>query len=281
MTAPARPLFSRTLFALGLVCALLVSILAPTVVQASGSTSSSTNPPSSPTSATVSTYLMTWLNRDRAARGLRPLRSWTTLRDIATSRAGTLASLGVLSHTAPGSLSTQLSNAGVRSYAWGEDIGYSSYSWGYDVAKSLYRMWKNSSGHWALMMSSRYNYIGIGLAYRWSVHTTYASMVFSESPDHTAPSAHMTGHSRSGNDVHFTYSGHDVKLQTHTAGFDDYDLALRVDGGSWVVIRTHRTASSITLYDRARGHSYYLRVRGRDDRGNVSGWSGSLHVSVP
>jgi uncharacterized protein YkwD len=277
MTAPARPLLSHTLFALGLAGALLVGILAPTVVLASGST----NPPSSPTSATVSSYLMSWLNRDRASHGLRALRTWTTLRDVAAGRASTLASLGVLSHTAPGNLSTQLSNAGVRSYAWGEDIGYSSYSWGYDVAKSLYRMWKNSPGHWALMMSSRYNYIGIGLAYRWSSHATYASMVFSESPDHTHPAVYMKGASRSGNDVRFSYSGYDPKLQTHTAGFDDFDLQYRIDGGNWVILKSHRTSTSITLYDRPRGHTYYLRVRGRDDRGNLSNWTGSLHVSVP
>src|SRR5438552_16562453 len=203
MTAPAKPLFSRTLFALGLTCALLVSILAPTVVQASGPTSSAANPPASPTSPTVSSYLLSWLNHDRASHGLRALRPCTTLRDLATSRASTLASLGVLSHTAAGSISTQLSNAGVRAYSWGEDIGYSSYSWGYDVAKSLYRMWKNSPGHWALMMSSRYNYLGIGLAYRWSNHTTYSSILFTESPDHTHPAVYIKGASRSGNDLHF------------------------------------------------------------------------------
>jgi hypothetical protein len=100
-------------------------------------------------------------------------------------------------------------------------------------------------------------------------------------PDHTAPAAHLTGAGRSGTSVWFHYTGTDTTLQTHTAGLRDFDLAYKVDGGSWAIIRTHRRAVSITLASRARGHTYYLVVRARDRAGNASAWSSPLHVTVP
>ena len=280
----AFPRISRRVLAILLACIVATMIgVAPGSALASGSPSpnANTNPPNSPSSGTVETYIRTWLNRDRATRGLRPLQVDVNLRAVATTRAGTLASLGLLSHTAPGNLSSQLSSAGVRWYGWGEDIGWSSYTWGHDVASSLYTMWRHSPEHWTLMMSPHYNYLGVGLGYRWPDGATYASIVFAEMPDHTAPTARLTAAGRHGTSVWFHYIGIDPKLQTRTAGLRDYDLAYRVDGGSWTIIRMHRTAISITLKSRARGHTYYLSVRSRDRVGNASSWSSPMHVSVP
>lgn len=287
MHRPMRRAFPRiprrvlaTLLA-GIVVAMIG--VAPGTALASGAPSpnANTNPPNSPSSGTVETYIRTWLNSDRASRGLRPLRVDVDLRAIATTRAGTLAALGLLSHSAPGNLSSQLNAAGVRWYGWGEDIGWSSYAWGYDVASSLYTMWKHSPGHWALMMSSHYNYMGIGLGYRWPDGATYSSIVFAEMPDHTAGYARITAAGRSGTSVWFHYTGADTALQTRTAGLRDFDLEYHVDGGAWHIIRVHRTAVSITLPSQARGHTYYLAVRARDRAGNVSSWSTPAHVWVP
>jgi uncharacterized protein YkwD len=278
---PRIPRRVLAIFLAGIVTAMIG--MAPGTALASGSPSpnANTNPPNSPSSSTVETYIRTWLNRDRSSRGLRPLRVDVNLRAIATTRAGTLASLGLLSHSAPGNLSSQLNAAGVRWYSWGEDIGWSSYSWGHDVASSLYTMWRHSPAHWTLMMSSHYNYLGIGLGYRWPDGATYASIVFAEIRDHTAPTARLTAAGRKGTSVWFHYTGADPALQTHTAGLLDFDLAYRVDGGSWTIIRLHRKAVSITLASRPRGHTYYLVVRARDKRGNASAWSSPRHVTVP
>jgi uncharacterized protein YkwD len=278
------PRVSRRLLAVLLAGTVVTLIgLAPGSALAAGTSSppANTNPPNSPSSNTVETYIRTWLNRDRSARGLRPMRVDLTLRAVATTRAGTLASLGLLSHSAPGNLSSQLNATGIRWYGWGEDIGWSSYSWGYAVASSLYSMWKHSPEHWTLMMSSHYNYLGVGLGYRWPDGATYASIVFAELPDETAPSARLTAAGRRGTSVWFHYTATDPLLQTHTSGLRDYDLEYRVDGGAWTVIRVHRTAVSITLSSRAPGHTYYLSVRARDRAGNVSGWSKPMHVTVP
>jgi uncharacterized protein YkwD len=279
----AFPRMPRRVLAI-LLAGIVASMIgfAPASALAAGSSpDSNTNPPNSPSSSSVVKYIQTWLNHDRAIRGLRSLRVDVHLADIATTRAQTLASLGILSHSAPGNLSSQLNAAGVRWYGWGEDIGWSSYSWGHDVALSLYTMWKHSPAHWTLMMSSHYNYLGIGLGYRWPNGATYSSIVFAEMPDHSAPTTRMTSASRSGTSVTFHYRGTDTILQTHTAGVQDYDIAYRVDGGAWTIIRTHRLSSSITLSSRAHGHTYYIAVRARDRKGNVGRWSVSSHVYVP
>lgn len=278
----ARPLYRHALIGLLMAAMAASTIVGPAVVSgASNTPSGSTSTPTSPTARTVEGYLITWTNRDRVARGLRPLRYWGALRSVATTRAETLASLGTLSHTAAGNLSSQLTNAGVQYYSWGEDLGWSSYPWGYDVAKSLYSMWKHSSSHWALLMSSRFNYFGVGLAYRWSAHATYASIVFTESRDHTPARAAMTGHGRIGTTAWFTWSGYDPRLQTHTAGLANFDVQYKVDSGTWRIIRSGTTSTSIKLYSRARGHYYAVRVRARDRNGNVGAWSSLSRVWIP
>ncbi len=278
----ARPVYRHALFGLLLAALAAPTFVGPAVVSGSDAISStSTSTPTSPTARTVEGYLITWTNRDRAARGLRPLRLWSALRSVATTRADTLASLGTLSHTAAGDLGSQLSSAGAQYYSWGEDLGWSSYPWGYDVAKSLYGMWKHSSGHWALLMSSRFNYFGIGLAYRWSAHATYASIVFTESRDHTPARAAMVDSGRIGTTAWFRWRGYDPLLQTHTAGLRNFDVEYKVGSGTWRIIRSGTTSTSISLYSRPRGHYYYLRVRARDRNGNVGAWSTPMRVGIP
>ena len=225
--------------------------------------------------------VISWINADREARGLRALRPWTTLYDIAEMRAKRMASANVMSHTISGNLGSQLSGYGVRYYSKGENIAYTSMYTGRDAARHIYQMWKASSIHWAQMMSRKFNYVGVGLSYRSSNNRTYASLVFTESPDHTRPNAWITGASRSGNDITWTWRGADVPLQTHTSGFRDFDIQYRVDGGSWNLVRNNITATTLTAWDRAGGHTYSLRVRGRDKAGNVGVWSAASEVAVP
>jgi uncharacterized protein YkwD len=277
-----RPLYRHALIGLLLAAMAASTSIGPAAVSASNSTpSSSTSTPTSPTARTVEGYLISWINRDRQARGLRPLRLWTALRDVATTRAETLAALGKLSHTAAGSLSSQLTYAGAQYYSWGEDLGWSSYPWGYEVAKSLYSMWKRSSTHWSLLMSSRFNYFGVGLAYRWSAHATYASVVFTESRDHTAPSARIVDTARSGTTAWFRWRGYDPPLQTHTAGLRNFDVAYKIGSGSWGYLRTGTTSTSISLASMPHRKYVYLSARARDWRGNVGAWSAAVGIYIP
>jgi hypothetical protein len=166
---------------------------------------------------------------------------------------------------------------GVQYYRVGEVIAWSSYP---DVAQTVFNAWKASSIHWAILMSTSFNYIGLGAAVS-SNGRTYVSGDLSESKDHTRPWAKMTGSSRSGTTVSWTWTGADTRLQTHTAGLKNFDVQYRVGTGTWSTIRSGTTAKSLTLTGRAHGRYYGLRVRARDNLGYVSAWSAELRVWVP
>jgi hypothetical protein len=138
----------------------------------------------------------------------------------------------------------------------------------------------NSSAHRALILSSRFNYIGVGLAYRSSNRKTFSSAVFAETSDHTKAVGRVSRRSRSGDDIRWTWSGYDPRLQTHTAGLRDFDVRYRVGYGTWRLLRNNTTSTSLYLSNRPSG-SYAIRVRATDRRGNVGAWSSESRIWVP
>lgn len=255
------------------VGATLIAALAVTAVVA---------PVSAATSAsTAETMIIGWVNTDRAAAGLAPLRGDADLAYLAGLRASRMASTNTLNHTVGGDLANQLAYRDVQWYTYGEAIGWSSAAWTVDAAKAIYRAWMNSSPHRALLMSTRFNYIGLGLAYRSSNSRTFGSAVMTESLDHTRAVARMTGAYRSGDDISWSWNGYDPRLQTHTAGLRDFDVQYRIGYGDWRTIRDNTTATSLTLRDRVHGRSYAIRVRATDRRGNVGRWTAESRIWVP
>jgi hypothetical protein len=236
---------------------------------------------SASTASNMEAQILTWMNRDRAAAGLVPYRRDSGLASVAGKRAARMASLRTLSHTAAGpSLGSQLSSYGIQWYDWGEAIGATSYPWGSKAAANLYSMWKHSSPHRALMMSSGFNYIGVGIA-RASNGSTYASLVFTDSTDHTGAVGRNVSASAAGTTVSYAWTGADVKLQKRTSGLRSFDVQYRIDGGTWRKIRNDTTERSLSLGNRARGHWYGFRVQAADQRGNLGSWSGEKKVWVP
>src|SRR6185369_8943982 len=126
-----------------------------------------------------------------------------------------------------------IASRGISVYASGEAIGSTTETAGTPAAKYLYDLWLASPPHRALLLSSSFNYIGIGVAVRPATGATFASLVFAEAPDSTIPIAQVTGASAVGRNVTFTWSGRDQPLQSHTAGLKDFDVQYRVDGGAW------------------------------------------------
>lgn len=239
-------------------------------------------PVAAATDASIEAAILTWLNEDRVALGLRPYRLDGTLPTIAATRAGRLADAGVLSHQAAGgSIATELTERAYPWYGTGENIAYTTASWGSEAARSLYLAWKGSPLHWDLLTSDRYNYVGVGVALSGSTGATYGSIVMAEAPDHTRPGTRMASHSRVGTTISVTWTGWDAVLQTRTTGLRDFDVQYRVDGGAWRTIRDDTTATSLRLTSRPHGHSYSVRVRARDRGGNLSSWSAPLSVWVP
>ena len=43
------------------------------------------------------------------------------------------------------------------------------------MGKKCFLGWKNSPGHWSLLMSRSYKRIGVGVAYRSSNHSTWGA----------------------------------------------------------------------------------------------------------
>lgn len=268
-TRGRRPVrVARPALLLTLVLALSAPAVAPPSVQAAMSATQ------------AEAHLLGWVNDARRARGLVPLRRMYDLAVIAGRRSVRMAETGTLSHTVAGSLSGQLADRHVTWYRHGETIGYSGASWTYDAARSLFEQWRGSASHWTLLMSDRFNYAGVGIAYRSSDRRTFGTIVLTESPDRTGGRAWFTGASRSGDDVRWTFAGADNRLQTHTAGFRDLDVQYRVGSGSWRTIRNDTTVTSIALSDRSRG-THSLRIRTTDRRGNVGAWTTPSTILVP
>jgi len=235
-------------------------------------------------STTVSSQehrILDQINAERAARGLRPLRADIRVWDLAGDRAARMASTGVMSHTIAGSLGTSLTARGVRRWSYGEDIGYSTAARGIASTNELFSLWRASPDHWALMMSSRYNYVGIGLAFRSSTGQTYGSIVFIEGLDRSGPVATMLSVTRTGHDIRWTWTATDALLQTHMSGVAGYQIQTRTDLGAWHTVASLSRATSRTVHGNASRHTYGVRVRPIDRAGNRGSWSRELRIWVP
>lgn len=234
------------------------------------------------TPATVEASILALVNKERSARGLRPLRRDLPLAAIADERVANLVGATTFSHAAAGgSLTTSLTAARVQWYRWGEVLAWRSGGVTSYTAAAIVGGWKRSSTHWAALMSRTFNYVGFGVAVRPSDGRVFAAGVLTESKDHTAPGAKIASATRSGTTIAFTWRGYDPPLQTHWAGLRDFDVWYRVDGGTWRMIRDNTTATSIKLSSRARGHRYELMVRARDRVNNVGAKSAPVGIWVP
>ena len=233
-------------------------------------------PVAASTASDMEAKLLSLINAERARRGLVAYRSYSKLVDLAGDRAAYMASIGKLAHIS--CLSCTLSARDVTWYYAGEVIAWTGYPTD-QAAQMIFNGWMNSSGHKAILMSSKFNYIGLGVAYRSANRAWYASGVLVEKKDHTKPWAKMGEGKRSGGTLTWTWSGGDTKLQSHTAGLKNYDVQYRVGDGTWTTIKSGTTATTLSL-SKGTG-TYGLRVRARDNRAYLSNWSAEVRITVP
>ncbi len=237
---------------------------------------------SAATNDSLEHLILDQVNAARVQQGLVKLRVSGSLWDLAGDRATTMASRNVLTHTVAGSLSTSLNARHISWYSQGETIAYTSgHGRTATAAKALVTLWRNSPEHWTLLMSNQYNYVGVGLAYRSSNGRLFGSVVLTESKDHSPARASVTGATRTGDDIFWTWHAYDLPLQTHTAGLRDITVQMRRDRGAWVTILAHTTTTSRLSPNKVHGHWYGLRVRATDNKGNVGAWSAERRVWVP
>ena len=132
--------------------------------------------------------ILSQLNRDRAAIGLVPLRTDSRLIGLAANRAGWMAATGDLSHDSwGGAVYDAVALVGVSAWSSAEAVASTNATFGPDAAAYLYNLWHGSPEHWGFMMSRTFNYIGVGVGYRAATGESYASLVFAEAPDSSAP----------------------------------------------------------------------------------------------
>ena len=170
---------------------------------------------------------------------------------------------------------------GIPWYGFGEIIGVSNADWGSAAADHIYSMWKASAPHAAIMFSRGYNYVGIGFAYRASNGTTWASVVFADSKDHTAPKAERDGKGVSGRTVTFRWRA--------TIGSSRPTWPASPTSTSRSASTTATGGRSGTTRPRPRSRSGTGRAAtgtgsgsGRaDQRGNLSEWTSEGRVWVP
>lgn len=229
------------------------------------------------------------MNEYRATRGLAPYRMAGQARIAARMRSKEMRDLNYLSHTSPtgNHASVLLARRGVKYQAGAENIGRISFrDWDAAVSGMMYG-WKNSTSHNAAILSTGFNYVGVGVARTDRI--AYFTTIFLLQRDHTAPisgmaasgtgvtvSATSTGTQR----VTVKWWGIDPILQRNHAGIRHFIVQHKRVGGvkDWQTVRYKTTDRQLTMTLTKGRHKF--RVRAVDRAGNVGRWKRPLEVYV-
>ena len=278
MFPTAAALLRRSL-AFGFAALVAAAALAPLSAAATTTTA--------PTAADISAAELAelnLLNQDRRNAGLVPLHADARLMAIARARSQDMVANNYFSHTQPNGQNVFdiLTAQHITWYNAGEIIAWNNYPMDLTagVANS---QWMGSPGHHALIVSTDFNYIGVGLAYDPATGKKLWTADFIKGPDRTGAVATasrslgawtLTATSAT-RLTKVTWSGYDPRLQVLTAGFRSFAVQIRMDGGSWRSVYSSTTLRSWTF--RAwRGHYYEVRVSALDNKGNRGRWVTSV-----
>jgi len=268
VSAPSR----RRLASLVLVAVLGAAIVAPGAAVATTTTIDAAG------LSSLESAMVAALNADRAAYGLVAVRVDPRLMAIARARSGDMVAKDYFSHTQPDGRNVfNILTAGqITWYSAGEIIAMNNYPIDSTVSAAN-RQWMNSAGHKAIIISSNFNYVGVGLAIDPATGKKLWTAVYLKGPDRTGARATVTGAGlRAGSTaanryVKLTWTGYDPRLQVLTAGLGSFVVQRRIDGGAWV---TAVSATTLTYanFQVGVGHRTEFRVAARDKRGNLGAW---------
>ena len=265
--APGR----RRLASLSLLVVLGASLVGPATV---GAADLSVDP------ATVNAeeaHLISFLNADRAALGLVPVRVDARLMAMARARSTDMIVNDYFSHTQPDGRNVFdiLNASGITWYGAGEIIAWNNYPM--DVsASTANHQWLGSPDHLAIVISNNYNYVGVGLAVDPVTGKKMWTAIYMKGPDRTGAQARLGTPSlgigtRTTRRVTLRWTGSDVRLQVLTAGLRSFVLQRKVDSGVWRTILG--TTNRSLVLSVAKGHRTQFRVAARDRAGNRGAWS--------
>ena len=218
------------------------------------------------------------LNANRTARGLVPVRVDSRLMTIARGRSVDMATKHYFSHTQPDGKNVFDLLGGITWYNAGEIIAWNNYPTLETSVAAANTGWMNSAGHKAIVISTSYNYVGVGLAIEAGTGKKFWTAVYLKGPDRTGAKATASdptvaaGASAGTKRLTVNWTGADVKLQVLTSGLHSFKVERRTDGGAWTTVVTGTTGKSLTQ-DVASSHTYEYRVAARDNAGNWGAWS--------
>ena len=219
------------------------------------------------------------LNAERAMAGLVPVRLDSRLTTIARARSVDMATKGYFSHVQPDGRSVFdfVREAGITWYGAGEIIAWNTWPTIADSAVAARDGWMNSDGHRKIVMSTDYNYVGIGLAIDATGKKLWTG-VFLKGPDRTGGYAKVSAQTSTAatttsyRNATIKWSGSDIRLVVLTSGFKHYQTQMRTDGALWRTLSTATTTTSKSFRAWA-GHTYDVRVRTCDNAGNCGSWA--------
>jgi len=148
--------------------AVAVGLLCFAAEPASAACPGATTAPSASTLPGVKAATLCLLNERRAQAGLPALTSDRLLEDAATRFSARMVAQRFFSHDAPDGtdLGDRLRASGylneLSGWSIGENIAYGTGS--YATASSIVKMWMESPGHRANILSGRFRAIGMGIA---------------------------------------------------------------------------------------------------------------------
>ena len=263
------------LLVVALIAGLLLGTNLPAVTRAADG-------PTTSELRAAETKVLRLINVERDKVGLRAIRNDTRIRAVAEARSQDMVDRDYFDHQDPDGKWPwdHLNDAHIGWYVAGEIIAWNMSSPVSASAETAIGQWMHSSGHKAQILEHpaqlRRCRGGCG---RWphvSGRSTSSRDPTGRTRTRRCGRRRVPTGSRS---IHLDWSGSDPRLATLTAGLRSYDVARRRPGGTWSIIRSGKTGTSLTMRA-TKGARYQFRVRARDAAGNVGDWSDTRSVTA-
>ena len=263
------------------VASFILGIVAVGAIAAPAAVTATTETVDGAAITAAESAMVALLNDDRTALGLVPVRVDPRLMAIARARSVDMVTKDYFSHTQPDGQNVFdiLTANRIAWYTAGEIIAWNNYPMD-STASAANRQWLGSPGHYAILTSTNYNYVGVGLAVDPDTGKKVWTAVYLKGPDRTAAKAatgttRLTWLSTRTRSATVSWTGYDPRLQVLTAGLRSFAVQVRTDGGSWRSV-TSGTTSHTWTFTAWTGHRYEVRVSPLDRAGNRGAWVTSV-----
>jgi len=262
----------------GRLAPLAIAALISLVIAAPGGTLATDASVDGTALSAAESAMVAALNHDRTVQGLVPVRVDARLMAIARARSNDMVAKDYFSHVQPDGRNVFdiMTAQHITWYNAGEIIAWNAFPMESTVAAADYQ-WQHSPTHNAILMSTSYNYVGVGLAVDPATGKKVWTADYLRGPDRTGARATVytpkvvAGPTTGTRYAKLSWTGYDVRLQALTSGLRSYVIQRRVDGGSWTSLLSGTTLHTATV-KMSLGHRYEFRFAAHDRAGNPGTW---------